>query len=279
MREKFERAESADVLAHLALCERCDDFDFENRCPVCGEGLIEAIPGPICDRFSHKARRVLGRYTDVRRRRRAATAPPPEPAERPPVREREPAPAGAPEAPRRAPKPMAERVAPPKPARMNRDPAPPHPRPPAAAPPPPAAPARPAPAPAAAAPAEPAAPKAPTPPAAPAAAPKPKPAAPPAAPKTKPAAPPTPKQKPPAPKPDPKAVALEAAYATLGIEPSAQDDEVRRAFREKAKACHPDRVSHLAPAFRELAEKQMLELNVAYETVLKARESAAAKSA
>ena len=33
---------------------------------------------------------------------------------------------------------------------------------------------------------------------------------------------------------------LADAYRTLGVKPSASDEEVKRAYREKAKSCHPD---------------------------------------
>ena len=33
---------------------------------------------------------------------------------------------------------------------------------------------------------------------------------------------------------------LTEAYRTLGVKPSASNEEVKRAYREKAKSCHPD---------------------------------------
>lgn len=242
LRERFERAETADLLAHFAMCERCDRFDFEGRCPVCGLALRPDVDEELCGRFTHKLRRVFGRYShdarehlrDRARRELAETTLPPHPsaphapsasaaaaastpAQAAPRRvnvQREPARAKAP----------SQKAAPPKAARAARAPPPP--------PPPP--------------------PRAPT-----------------MAPPPPPPAPPMPKSREPTP--------LERAYETLGIKADATDEEVRVAFREKAKACHPDRVSHLAPEFRDLAEKQMLALNQAYVEVAKARQAIAAK--
>ena len=58
-------------------------------------------------------------------------------------------------------------------------------------------------------------------------------------------------------------------YAILGITPSATLEEIKAAYREKAKQYHPDRVSHLGPEFQELAERRMKELNEAYEFLIK----------
>lgn len=82
-----------------------------------------------------------------------------------------------------------------------------------------------------------------------------------------PAPPPKPRPKPAAPKSD----ALQLAYQALGVSPSASDDQVRAAYRAKAQQYHPDKVATMAPEFRDLAEKKMIELNGAYERVKRAR--------
>ena len=53
-------------------------------------------------------------------------------------------------------------------------------------------------------------------------------------------------------------------YAILGIEAEADHDEVRHAFRERVRACHPDRVASLDVDLQNLAEKKMVQLNEAY---------------
>lgn len=55
-----------------------------------------------------------------------------------------------------------------------------------------------------------------------------------------------------------------SAWAILGLPRGASRADVRRAYRERALAFHPDRVAHLAPEFRALAEKRMKEINAAY---------------
>ena len=62
---------------------------------------------------------------------------------------------------------------------------------------------------------------------------------------------------------------LAQAYAALGLTSSASPEQVRAAFREKAKEYHPDRVASLAPEFREVAERRMKEINGAYEAIKK----------
>ena len=61
------------------------------------------------------------------------------------------------------------------------------------------------------------------------------------------------------------------AYTILGVDPSASDEEVKRAYREMAKKNHPDLVSNLGDEVREAAEKKFQEINEAYETIKKQR--------
>jgi DnaJ like chaperone protein len=58
-----------------------------------------------------------------------------------------------------------------------------------------------------------------------------------------------------------------AAYNTLGLTSAATPEQVRSAFREKAKEYHPDKVAHMAPEFREVGERKMKEINEAYERI------------
>jgi hypothetical protein len=53
-------------------------------------------------------------------------------------------------------------------------------------------------------------------------------------------------------------------YDILGIAAEADQAEIRRAFRERVRACHPDRVANLDAELRQLAEEKMVQLNEAY---------------
>ena len=63
----------------------------------------------------------------------------------------------------------------------------------------------------------------------------------------------------------------DSAYKILGIDPSATDDEVKKAYREMAKKNHPDLVSNLGDDVRQAAERKLQEINEAYETIKKQR--------
>ena len=63
----------------------------------------------------------------------------------------------------------------------------------------------------------------------------------------------------------------DSAYKILGIDPSASDEEVKRAYREMAKKNHPDLVSSLGEEVRQAAERKFQEINEAYETIKKQR--------
>lgn len=63
----------------------------------------------------------------------------------------------------------------------------------------------------------------------------------------------------------------DSAYKILGIEPTATDEEVKRAYREMAKKNHPDLVSNLGEEVRQAAEKKFQEVNAAYEAIKKQR--------
>ncbi len=65
--------------------------------------------------------------------------------------------------------------------------------------------------------------------------------------------------------------ASENAYKILGIDPSASNEEVKKAYREMAKKNHPDLVSNLGEEVHEAAEKKFQEINEAYETIKKER--------
>ena len=63
----------------------------------------------------------------------------------------------------------------------------------------------------------------------------------------------------------------DSAYKILGIDSTATDEEVKKAYREMAKKNHPDLVSNLGEEVRQAAEKKFQEVNAAYESIKKQR--------
>jgi len=53
-------------------------------------------------------------------------------------------------------------------------------------------------------------------------------------------------------------------YAVLGISRTATGDEISKAYRNKAKEHHPDKVTNKTPEILALAEQRMKEINEAY---------------
>jgi curved DNA-binding protein CbpA len=53
-------------------------------------------------------------------------------------------------------------------------------------------------------------------------------------------------------------------YAVLGVSSDATQEEIRKAFRERVRACHPDRLAGLDEDLQRLAEEKMVALNEAY---------------
>lgn len=66
-------------------------------------------------------------------------------------------------------------------------------------------------------------------------------------------------------------VDTDGPYKILEIEPTASDDEVKKAYREMAKKYHPDKVSHLGEDVRKSAEQKFQEVNAAYDAIRKQR--------
>jgi DnaJ like chaperone protein len=58
------------------------------------------------------------------------------------------------------------------------------------------------------------------------------------------------------------------AYELLGLPLNATVEEIRRRYRDLARACHPDRVSGLDPEIQELADRKFRALREAYERIM-----------
>jgi curved DNA-binding protein CbpA len=56
-------------------------------------------------------------------------------------------------------------------------------------------------------------------------------------------------------------------YELLGVSSGADQDQIRKAFRERVRGCHPDRVANLDEDLRKLAEEKMVGLNEAYSVL------------
>lgn len=68
-----------------------------------------------------------------------------------------------------------------------------------------------------------------------------------------------------------KGDSLEDAYKVLEIEPTASDEEVRKAYRSLVLKHHPDRVATLGEDIRKAAEEKLQLINDAKERIFKAR--------
>ncbi len=62
-----------------------------------------------------------------------------------------------------------------------------------------------------------------------------------------------------------------AAYRILEVEPSATDEEVKKAYRKMANKYHPDKVSYLGEDFRKIAHEKFQKVNEAYDRIKKER--------
>jgi DnaJ like chaperone protein len=63
----------------------------------------------------------------------------------------------------------------------------------------------------------------------------------------------------------------DSSYKILELEPSATNDEVKKAYRKMAMKYHPDKVSHLGDDIRKSADEKFAILNEAYEKIKKER--------
>ena len=69
-----------------------------------------------------------------------------------------------------------------------------------------------------------------------------------------------------------KNLTLSDAYKILEVEPNASIKEIRKAYKAKVKQYHPDLVQNLGRELQELANRKLLEINYAFNLILKQRE-------
>jgi len=62
---------------------------------------------------------------------------------------------------------------------------------------------------------------------------------------------------------------IQTPYEILGIGPNASKKEIQSAYKEAIKKYHPDKVSHLGEEFSSLANKKFIEIQNAYDTLMK----------
>ncbi len=55
----------------------------------------------------------------------------------------------------------------------------------------------------------------------------------------------------------------------LGVAPDADREEIKKAYKQAIKKYHPDKVSHLGKDFSDLANEKFLEIQKAYEFMMK----------
>lgn len=63
----------------------------------------------------------------------------------------------------------------------------------------------------------------------------------------------------------------DAAYKILELEPTATNEEIKKAYRKMAMKYHPDKVSYLGEDFQNAAKEKFQKVNQAYEELKKER--------
>ena len=62
-----------------------------------------------------------------------------------------------------------------------------------------------------------------------------------------------------------------SAYKILEVDPTATNEEIKKAYRAMAVKHHPDKVHHLGPDFQKAAQEKFKTINEAYEQIKKER--------
>ncbi|MCK5542465.1 MAG: DnaJ domain-containing protein [Desulfobacterales bacterium] len=57
-------------------------------------------------------------------------------------------------------------------------------------------------------------------------------------------------------------------YEILGIKGNASKKEIQKAYKEKVKQYHPDKVAHLGKELQKIANEKFIEINNAYEFLI-----------
>jgi DnaJ like chaperone protein len=60
-------------------------------------------------------------------------------------------------------------------------------------------------------------------------------------------------------------------YKVLGVEASATDDEIKKAYRQMAIKFHPDKVASMGEDFQKGAKEKFQQIQDAYEAIKKSR--------
>jgi len=64
---------------------------------------------------------------------------------------------------------------------------------------------------------------------------------------------------------------IESAYKILEVDPSASDEEIKKAYRKMALKYHPDKVAYLGEDIRKAADEKFQKVNESYEKIKKER--------
>ena len=64
---------------------------------------------------------------------------------------------------------------------------------------------------------------------------------------------------------------LDSDYEILGLEKSATDEEVKKAYRKMAVRYHPDKVASLGEEYQKGAKEKFQRIQEAYDNIKKAR--------